>query len=172
MMIKERRGSALAMALVIGVVLLQFAIIYTMQARNSSSQTHHVDERVRLRYLAHGLSELALLKFQKFPSEFYKAWEYASATGDVSILDDFAINAPEFSSLIEDDDQPKSTFNPNKITLSIATMTLATADQWGAEILTIRAEAGYLSRRGASITADVVRTVRTDRQTSLAIPSP
>jgi len=167
----KRNGSALAMALVIGAVLLQLAIIYSMQTRNSVPQTHQVDERVRLRYLAHGITELALLKFQKFPSEFYKAWEYASATGDVSVLNAFAVNAAEFSSLTTDD-QPKSTFNSNEIAMSIATMTLSTGDQWGTEILTIRATATYNSRRGASVTADVVRTVRTSRNTSLFIPSP
>ncbi len=167
---KKTRGSSLVLALVISAVLIQFAVIYIMQIRNSVPQTHLIDERVRLRYLAHGMTELALLKYQKFPTDFYNAYEYASATGNLSVLKSFTVDAAEFSTLTVED-QPISTFNNTHISLELATMTLATTDKWGVEVLTIRARANYESRRVvASITTDVVRTVRTERNSSLVIP--
>jgi hypothetical protein len=160
------------MSLIIATVLLQFAIIYTFQVRSSAPQTHQVDERIRLRYLAHGMTELALLKFQKFPSEFYNAWEYASATNDLSVWKDLTINADEFSELDDDKDQPESTFNDFPIEIGLATMSLETSDRWGVEVLKIRTAAKYESRRNLTFEADAVRTVRTQRETSKVIPDP
>lgn len=168
--IANKKGTAIILALVAGTVLLQLAVIFTMQVRNSRPQTDLIDERVRLQFLANGLTEVALLKFQKYPADFYNCWRYREE--DAGPLLNYTTRANEFS-LLTADDQPNSSFNQNPIAIELATMTLATSDDqhWRTEVLLIRTEATYDSRRGRTLTSDSVRTVRTERLTNTNLPA-
>ena len=71
---KYRKGSALAVALVLSTVLLVLGLSYSKLTQQTNMPTQKIDEKIRLKYLADGLAQIAMLKFQKFPSEFYAAW--------------------------------------------------------------------------------------------------
>ena len=167
-----RQGTAILLALVFGVILLQFAIAYTSMVRQSRPQTEQIDERVRLQYLANGLSEIALLKYQKFPSDFYNCWRY-QASNPVSLefwkdancpLADFTHEAPEFLDYkVNGFTDSNSSFNTAPVKLWLLDVRLMTDNPWGVEALQIRSKAEYTGRSGRTISVVTGRTVRTER---------
>lgn len=170
----NRRGTAIVLALVFGAILLQFAISYSGLIGQSRGQTDIIDERVRLKYLSQGLTEIALLKFQKFPADFYNCWRFqASSSTNVSFWLDttgplarYTIAAPEFNEYaINGFTESKSSFNDRPIRLNLTEMRLMTTNRWNVEALQIKANAHYTTRSGKSINVDTVRTVRTERVT-------
>ena len=170
----DRRGTAIVLALVFAMILLQFAIAYSGLIGQSRPQTEIIDERVRLNYLSKGLTEIALLKFQKFPSDFYNCWK-AQASSSKSLnfwldttgpLARFTIAAPEFNEYAVDGfTESKSSFNEMPIRVNLTEMRLMTSNQWNVEALQHRANAHYLGRSGKEINVDAVRVVRTERIT-------
>lgn len=163
LVVPQRQGIALVFALVFAVVLLQFAIAYSGLVRQSRPQTDKIDERVRLHYLANGLAEIALLKYQKFPADFYYCWSYASETATTGPLKAFTVDAPEFK--IENFMSSSSSFNSEPITIKITDMKLLTNNPWKTEALEIKATACYKPRTGGEeIEVVAGRIVRTERK--------
>lgn len=161
-----KNGSALAIAIVFSVVLLQLALVYSKQVSNITASTQQIDERVRLQYLADGIAQIALLKFQKFPSDYYYAWDYK--TVEATQFNSFTTNADEFKeeAFNNDQDQPSSILSKGgKIKAKLIFMNLETtsAQKWEQEVLTIKTEAKYNNNRGKELTADSVLTVKTER---------
>ncbi len=157
---KQRKGAALILALVFAVVLLQMAIAYSSMTRASKPQTIQIDERIKLDYLAHGLTELALLKFQLYPSDFYAAWE-AAKKGQKMYLNDFTIKDPEFG--IPEFTQSNSSFNKAPVSIYLASMAILTDDKWKTEALFIQAGADYQDQFGRNISKEAVRLVSLQR---------
>ena len=170
-LIKSNSASAIVISIVFAVVLLQLAIIYTLQVRESRPQTEQIDERIRLRYLAHGLTEIALLKLQRFPADYYHVWEYGK---DEQPYKDFTYMAEEFAAdqFDNESDQPASHFNNNTVRVTLDRMELSTASDtyWTEQVFVIRAIAEYQDRRGRHVNTDAVRTVKSSRQTLKAQP--
>ncbi len=170
-----RRGTAIVLALVFAVILLQFAIAYSGLLGQSRPQTEIIDERVRLNYLSKGLTEIALLKFQKFPTDFYNCWKAQASTSKnlnsfwldkTGPLARFTIAAPEFKEYEKNGfTESRSSFNVMPIRLKLTEMRLMTSNQWNIEALQIKANAHYTGRSGKSINVDAVRIVRTERIT-------
>jgi len=170
----NRRGTAIILALVFGVLLLQFAIAYSGLVGKSRPQTDIIDERVRLQYLSTGLTEIALLKFQKFPADFYNCWRFqASSSANLSFWQDptgplaeFSIAAPEFVEYKTNGfAASRSSFNERPIRLWLTEMRLMTDNRWNVEVLQIKAHAEYPGRTGNPVNIDTVRTLRTERIT-------
>ncbi|HQB82971.1 MAG TPA: hypothetical protein PLR50_05715 [Candidatus Rifleibacterium sp.] len=157
----NRRGVALLLALVFAVVLLQMAIAYSSMTRGSKPQTVQIDERIKLDYLAHGLTELALLKFQLYPADFYACWE-AAKKGQPQHLRAFTINAPEFT--INNFNESNSSFNAVPINIQLASMAILTNDKWKTEALFIQAGAAYTDQYGRNIAKEAVRLVSLERK--------
>lgn len=169
-----RRGTAVILALVFAMILLQFALLYSGLIGQSKPQTELIDERVRLQYLSRGLTEIALLKFQKFPADFYNCWRYqASTSANASFWLDttgplarYTIEAPEMKEYKTTGfSESKSSFNDRPICFNLTEMRLMTSNRWNVEVLQIKANAQYSSRSGKTVTVDAVRTVRTERVT-------
>ncbi|HNW34796.1 MAG TPA: hypothetical protein PKM25_07690 [Candidatus Ozemobacteraceae bacterium] len=169
-----RQGTAVILALVFGVLLLQLAIAYSGLIGQYRPQTEIIDERVRLQYLSAGLTEIALLKFQKFPADFYNCWRFqASSSANPSFwldtsgpLPEFSITAPEFNQVAANGfTTSRSTFNDRPIRLCLSEMRLMTDNRWNVEVLQIKAHARYTGRSGNVINIDTIRTVRTERVT-------
>lgn len=165
---KFKRGSAIALALVFATVLLIMGLAYSQMTSSAKRQTVQIDERIKLEYLAQGLTEIAILKFQLFPADFYACSEAASY-GYVEPLKNFAIqNCPEFT--FTNDKSSNSTFNRNKdgtestIDMQIATMTILTNNKWKQEVLLIKAIAGYTDLYGQTINKEVTRLLNLDRK--------
>lgn len=156
----QRKGMALLLALVFAVVLLQMAISYSGMTGQSKPQTVQIDERIKLDYLAHGLTELALLKFQLYPADYYACWE-AAQKGDDSYLKKFTIEAGEFT--ITNNSDSKSSFNETPINIQLASMAILTDNKWKTEALLIQAGAAYTDQYGRNISKDAVRLVSTER---------
>lgn len=170
----SRRGTAIVLALVFAMILLQFAISYSGLIGQSRPQTEFIDERVRLHYLSKGLTEIALLKFQKFPADFYNCWRFqASTSKNISFWLDttgplarYTIEAPEMKEYkTKGFSESTSSFNDRPICFNLTEMRLMTSNRWNVEVLQIKANAHYSTRSGKSINVDAVRTVRTERVT-------
>lgn len=139
-----------------------------MQVRQAVPQTEQIDERIRLRYLAHGITEVALLKLQRFPTDFYHVWEYKQAGVASAPYLNF-VYAPEFeaNAFLNDSDQPSSHFNDSEVVVSLQRIDMSTATDtyWKEQVFVIKADASYQDRRGRHISAESVRTVRSTRRT-------
>lgn len=168
---RASKGTAILLALVFGVILLQFAIAYSSMVSQSRPQTDQIDERIRLQYLANGLSEIALLKYQKFPADFYNCWRYQASTSanlefwqdQTGRLAEFTHLAPEFK--IDAFTGSNSSFNSAPIKLWLVDIRVMTDNPWGVEALQIRSKAEYTGRTGRTINVVTGRTVRTERVT-------
>ncbi len=158
---KKNKGMALILALVFATVLLQMAIAYSSMTQGNKPQTVQIDERIKLEYLAHGLTELALLKFQLYPGDYYAAWEAYSDYGNSSYLEDFTILAPEFQ--IANFADSKSSFNETPVSINLASMAIFTDNKWNQEALFIQAEATYDDQYGRTINKDAIRVVSVER---------
>lgn len=159
----SRKGMALILALVFAVVLLQMALAYSSMTTATKPQTIQIDERIKLDYLAKGLTELALLKFQLYPGDFYACWE-AAEKGNDQWLKTFTTEAPEFT--IDNFTESSSSFNDQPIGIQLASMALYTRNKWDKEALFIQAGAEYTDQYGRSISKNAVRIVSLERRLS------
>ena len=157
-----KRGSAVALCLVFATVLLVMGLAYSKLTVGSKRQTVQIDERIKLDYLAHGMTELAMLKFQLYPADFY-ACDEAANYGAVSYLQNFGDKAPEFC--VVNDNNSQSSFDKTGISLQLATMTILTDNKWNNEVLYIAASATYTDQYGRHLDKDVVRVVDITRVT-------
>ena len=141
-MIKSKKGSAIALALIFATVLLMMGLAYAKLTSNNKKQTVLVDERVKLQYLAHSLTELALLKFQLYPADFYACSEATKASTKVTkYLEEYTTKAPEFEKF--KDSISKSSYFDKPIELSLQNMVILTNRKWRDEVLYIRSTATY-----------------------------
>ena len=157
-----KRGSAVALCLVFATVLLVMGLAYSKLTVGSKRQTVQIDERIKLEYLAHGITELALLKFQLYPADFY-ACDEAARYGDNSHMLLFCEKATEFS--FPEDINSYSSFDKTGISLALATMTILTDNKWNNEVLYIAANASYRDQYDRYLEKDVVRIVDLTRRT-------
>lgn len=162
----NKKGSALALTVVFAAILLQLALVYSYQVQNTTKSTTQIDGRVRLQYLSDGLAQIALLKFQKFPSDFYSAWEYKDI--DDAPLLSYSTSAPEFQAdqFDNDLDQPTNIIAKDKrISVRLTNMTLhSTNRKWDEEILTITTEATQQTLSDADLVTNSTLTVKTSRK--------
>jgi len=157
---QNNKGTALVLALVFAVVLLQLALAYSSMTRNTMPQTVQIDERIKLDHLAQGINELAVLKFQLFQADYYAAWE-AAGLGNRQFLNDFTINAPEFT--INNFTVSSSSFNAAPIGMQLASMALVTDNRWRNEALYIRSIAEYEDQFNRTVSRDAVRILSVDK---------
>ncbi|GAB4279265.1 MAG: hypothetical protein Kow0029_23110 [Candidatus Rifleibacteriota bacterium] len=157
---KSNTGMALIMAIVFSTVLLVMALAYSSMTINTKQQTVQIDERIKLDYLAQGLTELALLKFQLYPGDYYAAWE-AHKLGVDSYLEKFTTKAPEFT--ITNFTDSNSSFNAQPIGIQIASMAIYTDNKWKKEALFIQAGAEYTDQYGRAVSKDAIRIVSIER---------
>ena len=157
-----KRGSAVALCLIFATVLLVMGLAYSKLTIGHKKQTVQIDERIKLEYLAQGLTELALLKFQLYPADFYACNE-AAQYGDVSYLESFGHKAKEFS--FYNDNYSQSSFDKTQISLLMATMTILTNNKWNNEVLYVAASATYTDSFGRIVDKDVTRIVDLNRKT-------
>ncbi|MBQ2592780.1 MAG: hypothetical protein II567_05820 [Candidatus Riflebacteria bacterium] len=164
---KLKRGSAVALCLVFATVLLTMGLAYSKLTMNTKKQTIQIDERVKLEYIANGITELALLKFQLYPADFYACLEAASwsasfgADKDDSPITKFTRKAPEFQ--VDGDTHSVSSFNAAGVNLQLDEMSIITNSKWKNEILSIKASAHYQDQNGKWINKTVTRLVNLNR---------
>ena len=75
----QRRGMALVMVLAFTLTLLVLGSTYLKNFSNVKQTNPILLEQVQSDYLAQGLQKIAMLKFKKFPSDFYHAYLYSKA---------------------------------------------------------------------------------------------
>lgn len=156
----KRNGMALLLALVFAVVLLQMAVSYSGMLGQSKPQTVMIDERIKLEYVSHSLTELALLKFQLFPADYYACWE-AAQKGHGSYLNKFTIGAKEFT--VTNYTDSVSSFNAAPINIQLASMAILTDNKWKTEALFIKADAAYTDQFERTVSKDAVRVISLER---------
>ena len=162
----NKKGMALIMALVFAVVLLEMAVAYSGMTKESKPQTVQIDERDKLAFLAKGITELAVLKFRLFPSDYYACWEAHEKYNYNNPLLQFTVKASEFSQ-IGVGSTSNSSFNNVSINVQLATMAILTTDpsnKWNTEALLVKAYANYTDQYGRLIQKDAVKIVSAQRQ--------
>lgn len=164
----QRKGTAVVVALVFGILLLQMGVIYISILRSTKTQTSLVDERSRVEFLASGLIELALLKFRFLPSDFYASYDAAQSPAipaanrtDVylrSFIDDpvFTINEQVEDSLL-------GNVVYNAQISDMIMHTVATDTRWGVQALEIQATVTFTTPAAENVTRTITKVYRVDR---------
>lgn len=177
---RRRRASAVALSIVMGAGLLILGLVYLFKIQNATAPTYHVDERVRVKYLAEGLAEFALLKFQAFPSDYYNTVKFASETQNLEPFRNFVTDlGPSGGSQFilnattgGGADQPLASFNDNPINIAITDMNLHTDNRWNVDVLTVTMVANYRSmKERRDVSSTYTKTYRLQRTSSFDIPS-
>ncbi len=164
-MIKSRnlkKGSAIAFCLTFATVLLVMGMAFARLTMNNKKQTVQIDERIKLDYLAQGMTELAILKFQLYPADFYACIEASSKYKKDEYLEKFTVRSEEFT--IRNDKNSYSSFNDTGINLQIASFTIFTENKWKDEVLYVEATANYTDQYGKIINKTVKRVVNLERK--------
>jgi hypothetical protein len=160
-----KKGSAVALCLVFATVLLMMGLSFSKMTSTSKKQTVQIDERIKLEYLAHGITELALLKFQLYPADFYACLEAKRLDKKTSYLTDFTTDASEFRFTGKNaENKSVSSFNTTALNLELASMTILTNNKWNNEVLYIEAVANYTDQYNKNIDKVVTRLVDLDRR--------
>lgn len=157
-----KKGSVIALCLVFATVLLLMGLGYSKMTSDAKKQTVQIDDRIRVEYIANGLTELALLKFQLFPADYYACME-AAKKGNKTYIETFAQNEPQFS--IVGDVRSSSSYDRRPYTVRLATMTVLTDEKWKKEVLLIKALAQYRKSDGGIQSKLVTRVVELSRDT-------
>ncbi|NLM17542.1 MAG: hypothetical protein GX221_07480 [Candidatus Riflebacteria bacterium] len=148
----KRRASAVAVAIVFAAILLQLALAYVYITSQTKPQTVQIDESIRLECEARSLTELALLKFFLFTSDYYAAWETGVHHGDWTHSNKFSVDAPEFKIVSS---ASNSSFNTTPVNAWIATMTLLTDSRYNEEALQIVATAKYTDQMNRPVSKQI-----------------
>ncbi len=164
----ERKGVALVIALVFAVLLLQMAVAYTNILKTAQPQTEILDESIKLSFLADGLAQKAILKFQLFPGDFYAAWDAASISNNQQFVRDFWDQADLKN---QNCAEANSSFASFPITVEISSMSLLTIPNWKKEALRVQAIANFTNKKNIDKDKIVVRVFSTARETN-TITSP
>lgn len=168
-----KKGSAIAFVLVFATVLLVMGGAYVKMTANTKKQTVQIDERVKLDYLANSMTELALLKFQLYPADFYACLDafkknpnFKKKYGGVELtpLERFSIGDSAFH---RTETNSKSTYNQTDVKLEIASMTILSDAKWNNEILRIIAIAEYKDQFQRPVNKTAVRTVNIKRRSQM-----
>mgnify|MGYP003431076939 CR=1 FL=1 len=159
-----KKGSAVALCLVFATVLLMMGLSFSKMTSTSKKQTVQIDERIKLEYLAHGITELALLKFQLYPADFYACMDAANL-GEPKHLVSFTTGSPEFQFTGKNsENKSASSFNNTAVNLQLASMTILTNNKWKNEVLYIEALANYNDQYNKNIDKKVTRLVDLNRR--------
>ena len=166
--LSRRRANALLLSLVFAMILLQLAVSYSGMLKQSHPQSLQIDERVKMDFLAQGLIEKALLKFQLFPADFYAANDATrvasyGANATTLYLNNWLTDANLTITNFADASSSMSNVPMNCV---ISSMSLLTNYKWHEEALQARSEASYLSRNQGTVTKEVVRTMQLSRHTN------
>lgn len=167
---KKKKGSILALAIVIASILLVIGLAYSKLVSQTMVPTLTIDEHTRVQYLAEGVCRMVLLKYHKFPTDFYAAWLASSS----EFLLNFGENAPEFQpeKFLNTDDQPTSLLAKNKtghindmVRINVASLTLQTNfdKKWKEDVVTVVTTAKYLSSRGEVMMATSTMSIVVNR---------
>ena len=158
-----KKGVALIFALVFSTILLQLAIVYTGMLRNTGGQTVKIDDQIKENFYADALMDLAILKFNMFPGDFYAAFDAASssmAAPDSSYLTYF-VEDPVLK--LSGDTYASSSFNTTAMSVEIASITLLTRSKWNREALRVQAIVDYTDSLKKNHRKTVEKTVQITR---------
>ena len=170
----QRRGTAVVIALVFGILLLQMGVVYTSILRSSKTQTGRIDERSRVEFLASGLIELALLKFRFLPSDFYACYDAANspaipvANRNNEYLRRF-IEDPIFTVNEQVEDSLLGSVVYNAQISDMILHTVATDTRWGVQALEIRATVSFSAPDAENVTRTVTKVYRVDRTSTAPV---
>lgn len=156
------------MALVFAVVLLQMAVSYSGMLRTAKPQTTLIDERARVEFLANGVIELALLKFQLFPSDFYAACEAANGVPAANRTNDY-LSSFVNNNLRIDETVVDSILGSTQYAIQVDEMilhTTASGTRWNRQALEIRASVAFNDASGRPVNRTITRVYEIDRLTN------
>jgi len=170
----RRRGTAVVIALVFGMLLLQMGIVYINILRSSKPQTSRIDERSRVEFLANGLIELALLKFRFLPTDFYASYDAAFSPAipvsnrNNAYLRSF-IEDPVFTVQEQVEDSLLGNVVYNAQITDMILHTVATSTWWGVQALEIRATVTFTSPEAENVSRTVTKVYRIDRTSTAPV---
>ena len=165
-MIMKRNGSAIPIVLIFSFLMLVMGLTYSKMTQNSKIQTIQIDERVKLDYAIESMAELALLKYQLYPADYYVCKELEEK-GNKTYMEMFLEKGVTGSDapFYQDDNNCKSSFNNKPVHIELINMKIITTEKWKTEALQVDAFANYTDMFGRDIDKTGTRIYEVNRIT-------
>ena len=162
----NKSGSAIPIVLIFSFLMLVMGLAYGRLTQNSKIQTIQIDERVKLDYAIESMAELALLKYQLYPADYYVCKELEEKGNDTYIKQFLekgvtGNNVPFW----QNDENCKSSFNNKPVHIELIDMKIITTEKWNTEALQVDAFANYNDMFGRDIDKTGTRLYEINRIT-------
>ena len=165
-MIIKRNGSAIPIVIIFAFLMLVMGLAYSKMTQNSKIQTIQIDERVKLDYAIESMAELALLKYQLYPADYYVCKELEEK-GNKAYMNLFLEKGVTGNDVPfwQNDESCKSSFNNKPVHIELINMKIITTEKWNTEALQIDAYANYNDLFGRDIDKTGTRIYEVERFT-------
>ena len=151
-MVKKKLGSAIPIVLIFSFLMLVMGLAYSKLTQTSKIQTIQIDERIKLDYAIESMTELALLKYQLYPADYYVCKELAEKNNP-TYMNQFlergktGNNTPFW----QNDETCVSSFNNKPVHTELIDMSIITSEKWKTEALKVDVHANYTDMFGRDI---------------------
>ena len=165
-MIKKKYGSAIPIVLIFSFLMLVMGLAYSKLTQSSKIQTIQIDERIKLDYAIESMTELALLKYQLYPADYYACKELDDQ-GNHTYMNQFlernvtGQNVPFW----QNDESCISSFNNKPVHIELIDMRLITSEKWKTEALKVDVHADYTDLYGRDINKTGTKLYEVERIT-------
>ena len=160
----NKSGSAIPIVLIFATLMFTMGLAYSKMTQSSKIQTNQINERIKLDYAIESMAELALLKYQLYPADFY-ACEELKSQGNSSFYETFieskvtGNDAPFWTN----DSHAVSSFSNAPVHCELVSMQLFTNQKWGKEALKVEVHAVYDDIYHKTIDKTGTRVFQTER---------
>ncbi len=166
----NKLGSAIPIVLVFSFLMLIMGLAYSKLTQTSKIQTIQIDERVKLDYAIESMAELALLKYQLYPADYYVCKELEEKGTDTYMKQflEKEVTGDDVP-FWQNDDNCKSSFNNKPVHIELINMKIITTEKWNTEALQVDAYANYNDLFGRDIDKTGIRLYEVERFTDTSL---
>ena len=169
---RNNLGSAITLVLIFAFLMLVIAVAYGKLTQTSKGQSVQIDERLRIDYAMESISELALLKYQLYPADYYicrklKKDPYNNSTYYNMFIETNPTvpNTPFFVN----DNSSRSHFNDNPVHVELCDIEIVTTNQWNTEAIIVTSHANYTDMFHRSVDKTNTRLYEVQRYTDTSL---
>lgn len=164
---KYNSGSAIPIVLIFSAIMLIIGLAYSKMVQTSKTQTIQIDERIKLDLAIESMAELALLKYQLFPADFYVCKDLKKRLNNSEYFDQFLEKGVTGKDAVfwQNNTDMKSSFNETPVHIELRDMDIVTTEKWKTEALQVIAYANYIDIFKRDVDKTGVRFFELDRIT-------
>ncbi len=166
----SKSGSAIPLVLIFAFIMFVLALAYSKLTQTSKLQSVQIDERLKMDYAMESISELALLKYQLYPADYYVCRELARAPyNDNTYYEQFLERGVTNTPFRMIDNHCISNFNKKEVNVELGSIEIITTNKWNTEALIVTSSANYSDIYGRTIDKTNTRLYEIQRFTDTSL---